>query len=81
MTRGLLLAALVGLAGALFTWQTPGWVAHAGGDRITAYVLDNGFHTDLAVPRAALVRRGGPLAQAAAGLAPGDWIVIGWGAR
>ncbi len=42
-------------------------------------VLDNGFHTDLAVPRQALMQRGGPLAQAVAGLAPGDWILIGWG--
>lgn len=42
-------------------------------------VLDNGFHTDLAVPRQALMQRDGPLAQAVSTLAPGDWILIGWG--
>jgi hypothetical protein len=35
--------------------------------------------TDLAVPRAALEARPGPLADAARTLGPGDWILIGWG--
>lgn len=46
---------------------------------VTVYLLDNGFHTDLAVPRAALMDGGGALAVATAGLAPGDWVLIGWG--
>lgn len=81
MRRALVLAALVGFAAALLTWTTPGrsTSSEAGSQRITAYLLDNGFHTDLVVPRAALMERGGPLAQAVADLGRGDWIVIGWG--
>ncbi|GAW42408.1 hypothetical protein SH203_02824 [Brevundimonas sp. SH203] len=80
MIRALILAALIGAAAALWTWTRPG-MAETGAprDAVVVQVLDNGFHTDLAVPRAALMRRGGPLAQAAAGLGPGDWILIGWG--
>ena len=80
MMRGLLLAALIGAVAALLTWTKPGDATPTGApDTLVVQVLDNGFHTDLAVPREALVRRGGPLARAVAGLAPGDWILIGWG--
>ena len=80
MIRGLLLAALIGAVAALVTWTKPGDATPTGApDTLVVQVLDNGFHTDLAVPREALVRRGGPLARAVAGLAPGDWILIGWG--
>ncbi|MEN5364636.1 DUF2459 domain-containing protein [Brevundimonas intermedia] len=80
MMRGLLLAALIGAIAALLTWTQPGDAPPTGApDTLVVQVLDNGFHTDLAVPREALVRRGGPLARAVAGLAPGDWILIGWG--
>ena len=78
--RGLVLAALIGAVAALLTWTQPGDATPTGApDTLVVQVLDNGFHTDLAVPREALVRRGGPLARAVAGLAPGDWILIGWG--
>ena len=80
MIRALILAAVAGAAIALLTWTRPGVLDRAPGDEtVSVGVLDNGFHTDLVAPRAALMRRGGPLAQAVAGLAPGDWIVIGWG--
>lgn len=80
MMRGLLLAALIGAVAALLTWTKPGDATPTGApDTVVVQVLDNGFHTDLAVPREALVRRGGPLARAVAGLAPGEWILIGWG--
>ena len=78
MIRGLVLAALAGLAAALLTWTRPGAMDRAT-DPVVIQVLDNGFHTDIAVPRAALERRGGPLAFAVQSLAPGDWILIGWG--
>lgn len=78
MIRGLVLAALAGLAAALLTWTRPGATDRAT-DPVVIQVLDNGFHTDIAVPRAALERRGGPLARAVQALAPGDWILIGWG--
>jgi len=80
---GFILAAVIGLAAALWTWTAPGdpalWPAPATGAGVEASLLDNGFHTDLALPRAALEARGGPLAEAVRGLPAGDWILIGWG--
>jgi len=71
----------IGGLGALWTWTVPGDPAlfPVSGPGIEVHVLDNGFHTDLAVPRALLESRPGPLAEAARGLPPGDWILIGWG--
>lgn len=81
--RRFILAALVGAAAAVWTWTAPGdpalWPAPADQPGVEASLLDNGFHTDLALPRAALEARGGPLAEAVRGLPPGDWILIGWG--
>lgn len=64
MMRALMLAALVGLAAALLTWTRPGATDREATDPVVIQVLDNGFHTDIAVPRAALERRGGSLAHA-----------------
>ncbi|HYC74394.1 DUF2459 domain-containing protein [Brevundimonas sp.] len=76
-------AAAVGLGAALWTWTAPGdptlWRAAADAPGVELHLLDNGFHTDLAVPRAALEARGGPLAEAVRALPAGDWILIGWG--
>ena len=80
---GLMMAAAVGLVAALWSWTTPGdltlWRTVADETGVELHLLDNGFHTDLAVPRAALEARQGPLAEAVHGLPPGDWILIGWG--
>ena len=80
---GMVAAAVVGLIAALWTWTAPGdparWRAAPGGPGVELHLLDNGFHTDLAVPRAALEARGGPLAEAVRALPAGDWILIGWG--
>lgn len=76
-------AAAAGLVAALWTWTTPGdparWPASPAEPGVELHLLDNGFHTDLAVPRAALEGRDGPLAEAVRGLPAGDWILIGWG--
>ena len=76
-------AAALGAAGALWTWTAPGdpglWPARPGQGEVQVHLLDNGFHTDLAVPRAALEARPGPLAEAVRGLPAGDWVLIGWG--
>ncbi|OYW89610.1 MAG: hypothetical protein B7Z13_16570 [Caulobacterales bacterium 32-67-6] len=80
MRWALPLAVLIGVVAALLTWTRPGASVPSAADApVAVYLLDNGFHTDLAVPRAALERRGGPLGQAVAALAPGDWVLIGWG--
>ncbi len=78
----LLLAAAVGWIAAAWTWTRPADPALApqrDDPVVTVFLLDNGFHTDLAVPRAALMQTSGPLADAASTLAAGDWILIGWG--
>lgn len=75
-------AAVLGVVLALWTWTRPADAALTpapGEPGVEASLLDNGFHTDLALPRAALEARGGPLADAVRGLAPGDWILVGWG--
>jgi hypothetical protein len=79
----LFVAMVLGAIAALWTWTAPGnpalWPVSATDAGVEVQVLDNGFHTDLAVPRAALVARTGPLADAVRSLPPGDWILIGWG--
>lgn len=80
----LIMAAAVGGLIALGTWALPGdparWPPPATAtDTVEVHILDNGFHTDLAVPRAALEARTGPLAVAVRSLPPGDWVRIGWG--
>lgn len=81
--RWMILAAALGALAALWTWTAPGdralWTGGPDGPGVEAHLLDNGFHTDLAVPRAALEARSGPLAEAVRALPPGDWILIGWG--
>lgn len=78
-----LLAALIGASAALVTSERPGDPAlfprSPKDPGVVVHLLDNGFHTDLAVPRALLTRGGGPLARATATLAPGDWVLVGWG--
>jgi len=48
-------------------------------DDVTIWVVDNGFHTDLILPRTLLDEGDGPLALAVQSLGPGDWIAVGWG--
>jgi hypothetical protein len=78
-----LAAAALATAAALWTWTAPSdpelWPARAGERIVEVHLLDNGFHTDLAVPRTALVARPGALSEAVRSLAPGDWVLIGWG--
>ena len=86
LKRFLAVAVLATIA-ALWTWTAPGdparWPGRVDEASVEAgvevHLLDNGFHTDLAVPRRALEARPGPLAEAVRGLAPGAWILIGWG--
>lgn len=49
------------------------------GEQATVYVINNGYHTDIAVPAAAIAARGGPLAAAASSAPAAPWVVIGWG--
>jgi hypothetical protein len=77
------LAGLIGLLAALWTWTAPGdanlWPLKPGETGVPVYLLDNGFHTDMVAPREALTARPGPLRDAVETLAPGPWVLIGWG--
>lgn len=83
MPARILAAALIGLIAALLTFTRPGdpalYPAPPEEAGVVVHLLDNGFHTDLAVPRALLSEGGGPLAEATASLPPGDWVLVGWG--
>jgi hypothetical protein len=47
--------------------------------KTTVYLIDNGFHSDLVLPRAALFAKPHPLALATAAATDKPWIEIGWG--
>lgn len=51
----------------------------ATADPVAAYVLNYGFHTDIALPVDAVLARGGRLAEAARLAGNWRWLVIGWG--
>lgn len=73
------LAVFIGLAG---TWTDPADArlsATGAKDDVIVWIADNGFHTDLILPREALRQGGGAVSQAVDGLPPGAWIAVGWG--
>lgn len=52
--------------------------AAVGAPRTPIYLIDNGFHSDIALPRQALA--GDPvLARAAAMTTAAPWVLVGWG--
>ncbi|MBX7249850.1 MAG: DUF2459 domain-containing protein [Caulobacteraceae bacterium] len=52
-----------------------------GPDRVTVYLVDNGYHSNVVLPRSALAASGGAAARALAHVPPGDWVAVGWGDR
>lgn len=77
------LAVLLGLLAGLWTAQRAGdptlFPPQEGQGAIVVHLLDNGFHTDLVAPRAALAAGDDALARAVRALPLGDWVRIGWG--
>jgi uncharacterized protein (TIGR02117 family) len=51
------------------------------GEGVALYLVDNGFHSDLAIPRALLVSHGGPSGAAAKATTGDAWVMAGWGDR
>ena len=77
--RGLLAAVCLYAVMALVTLRHGDRALYpADGDSITIYVLDNGFHTDIAIP-ANEVPAGRLLAEAAQPAGNAPWLVVGWG--
>lgn len=83
--RWIILLALLAVAAGLAGWWTADWKGRAssGPRSHTVYLLDNGYHTDLAVPRALLLARDDALAEAVRQTSTrsgqGEWVLIGWG--
>lgn len=77
------LAVLIGASAAVWTAERPGdpglFPPVRSETTVVVHLLDNGFHTDLAVPRAALAAGDDALARAVRALPPGDWVRVGWG--
>lgn len=48
---------------------------------VVVQLIDNGFHTDLAIPRDRLIAHGGALAELARQGGDHAWIALGWGDR
>ena len=76
----LLLAAAVAPA---LSWRMPGDPAlhppPEGAPVVTLYVVNNGWHSDVALPAAAVRARGGPTAEALLALPEDAWMLAGWG--
>lgn len=74
--------ALVLMAAAVLTAR-PGlpmlYPPRAGEPTVAIFLVDNGFHTDVALPGPELARTGGPTAQAARQLSRRQWVLAGWG--
>jgi uncharacterized protein (TIGR02117 family) len=76
--------AVVALSLLLLTLATakggnPALYPPTSGQGVTVFLVDNGWHSDIAVPTAAIEARGGALAAAARQTSPAPWMLIGWG--
>jgi uncharacterized protein (TIGR02117 family) len=49
------------------------------GDQVAVFLVEDGFHTDLALPRDAIAAHAGPLATAVAQTSAEPWMLVGWG--
>jgi uncharacterized protein (TIGR02117 family) len=49
------------------------------GEGVTVYLVDNGWHSDIAVPTAVIAAHGGALAEAARKTSAQPWTLVGWG--
>jgi uncharacterized protein (TIGR02117 family) len=82
--RGFPIPGLILAAGALLLVATSRagdarfYPAPLGAPRTTIYLIDNGFHSDLALPRAALAAAPA-LSRAAARTSDKPWVLVGWG--
>lgn len=80
LTKALFVAFGLWLVAAVVTARpgNPALFPAAQGE-VTVYIVSNGFHTDLALPAAAVNARGGLLAKAGEAAGGQPWQVFGWG--
>lgn len=88
-SRGRFIAPLA-VTGALLTgnvtscaYTRPGdpalYPVKAGQPAVRLYLVNNGYHTNLAIPRERVLGHGGPSAQALAALPAEPWVLAGFG--
>lgn len=53
--------------------------AKPGEPTVTVFLIDNGYHSDIALPGDALAKTRGVTAVAARKLTPNAWVLAGWG--
>jgi len=70
---------LVGIVGFYWLGAEPDLYPAGSDQGVEVQIVDNGFHTDLVLPRAAVAERSGPLGQAVREQPWGEWIYLGWG--
>ena len=46
---------------------------------VQVFIVDDGAHSDLAIPRAELIAHGGEIGPAAAATTTEPWVLVGWG--
>jgi hypothetical protein len=49
------------------------------GDGVAIFLVDNGFHSDLVLPRQAILADAGPMASAVTQTTADPWVMVGWG--
>ncbi len=79
---GLLVVALLVLVAAFGVRQPADpalWPPGPADERVTIYLIDNGYHSNLVLPRDRLAASGGPSVRALAAVPSGPWIAVGWG--
>lgn len=79
---GLLVVVLISLV-VIFGVRRPAdpelWPPGSADERVTVYLVHNGYHSNLVLPRDRLAASGGPSARALASVPAGPWIAVGWG--
>lgn len=72
-----------GAAGGGCAYTRPGdptlYPVRPGEPAVLLYLVNNGYHTNLAIPRERILQHGGPAAQALSPLPPAPWILAGFG--
>ena len=74
VVAALLLATL-----ATATGRDPALYPPSPGQGVEIFVVDNGFHSDLAASRGAILAAGGAIADATSRTTAQPWVLIGWG--
>jgi uncharacterized protein (TIGR02117 family) len=76
---GMVVAFLLLLTAATAKGRDPALYPAKPGQDVAIFLVDNGWHSDIAVPTASIEARGDALADAARRTSSAPWMLIGWG--